>query len=229
MPLVTRSSVSGRIFKQSLEPTDWLDGDLWVDTDTSILSVNNSGTAEAVLDQVLDAQRSAHTIAGSIGEFYEEMMDAAIASDNFAESGMDVTRRLSAETMGSVTTGSLMDKLTGMTSNQAVATSGATITDSSTRNSAAEDITTTLTPTAAGISFWYVFTETLAATIAIVEVSADSGTTFIDPSYNLASLSTFGGGTTSPVMTLGATDRFRWTNPGTTGTYIVDVAGSSLS
>ena len=79
MPLVTRSSVSGRIFKQADEPTDWLNGDLWVDTDTAILSVNNNGTGEEVLDQVLDAPTADHLIANSVGQSIAMMRNTAIA------------------------------------------------------------------------------------------------------------------------------------------------------
>lgn len=54
MPLVTRQAVSGRIFKQADEPTDWTNGDIWVDTDTGQVNVNISGTATAVLTAGLD-------------------------------------------------------------------------------------------------------------------------------------------------------------------------------
>jgi len=48
MPLVTRQANQGRFFVTATEPPDWLDGDLWSDTTTNILKLNNSGTAEAV-------------------------------------------------------------------------------------------------------------------------------------------------------------------------------------
>ena len=45
MPLVTRQVNQGNLFKQDVEPTDWQDGDLWSDTTTNILKLNDSGTA----------------------------------------------------------------------------------------------------------------------------------------------------------------------------------------
>jgi len=49
MPLVTRQANQGNLFVQALEPTaTWNNGDLWVDTDSAELSVNNDGTAERI-------------------------------------------------------------------------------------------------------------------------------------------------------------------------------------
>jgi len=48
MPLVDRFNLR-KIFVQADEPTnEWVDGDVWVDSDTGILSVNVSGTATTV-------------------------------------------------------------------------------------------------------------------------------------------------------------------------------------
>jgi len=44
MPLVTRFADRGSFFRQALVPPNWLNGDLWVDTDNSNLAVNRSGT-----------------------------------------------------------------------------------------------------------------------------------------------------------------------------------------
>lgn len=81
-------------------------------------------TAAVVADAVWDEVRADHTTAATAGEFLQEMMDQAVESDNTTESGLDVIRRISAETMGTVTANSLMAKLTGMTDAQAVATAG---------------------------------------------------------------------------------------------------------
>ncbi len=48
MPLVTRQANQGAIFRQLLEPGEWLNGDLWSDTTASILKLNVSGTATDV-------------------------------------------------------------------------------------------------------------------------------------------------------------------------------------
>jgi len=48
MPLVTRQANQGLIFKQALEPGNWLDGDLWSDTTANRVKFNNNGTAEDI-------------------------------------------------------------------------------------------------------------------------------------------------------------------------------------
>ena len=48
MPLVTRQANQGNLFVEAEEPQTWSNGDLWVDTDTAILSVNRSGTAKRI-------------------------------------------------------------------------------------------------------------------------------------------------------------------------------------
>lgn len=48
MPLVTRQATQGNLFKQDVEPPNWVDGDLWSDTSNNILNRNNNGISEAV-------------------------------------------------------------------------------------------------------------------------------------------------------------------------------------
>ena len=48
MPLVTRTATAGNIYRQSTEPTQWVNGDVWVDTDDSQMYVNDSGTARRI-------------------------------------------------------------------------------------------------------------------------------------------------------------------------------------
>ena len=48
MPLVTRRANQGNLFKQDTEPPDWLNGDLWSDTVTNLLKLNDGGTAKEV-------------------------------------------------------------------------------------------------------------------------------------------------------------------------------------
>lgn len=48
MPLVTRQATTGNLFKQAIEPPNWLNGDLWSDTTTNLLKLNNNGTAEVI-------------------------------------------------------------------------------------------------------------------------------------------------------------------------------------
>lgn len=47
MPLVTRTSVLGNIYKQNTQPVSWVNGDLWIDTSVSPPReyVNDNGTA----------------------------------------------------------------------------------------------------------------------------------------------------------------------------------------
>lgn len=49
MPLVTSSSVQGNLFRQADEPSTWINGDIWVDTDNGTVYVNVNGTATAVI------------------------------------------------------------------------------------------------------------------------------------------------------------------------------------
>lgn len=48
MPYVTRLSTQGNVYRQATEPTGWLNGDLWIDTDDGSVYVNISGTATLV-------------------------------------------------------------------------------------------------------------------------------------------------------------------------------------
>ena len=50
MPLVTRISTQGNIFKDDSEPTIWTNGDLWADSNASprALFINNGGTAKQI-------------------------------------------------------------------------------------------------------------------------------------------------------------------------------------
>ncbi len=48
MPLVTRQVNQGNLFKEALEPTEWLDGDLWSDTTNNTLQINVDGVATSV-------------------------------------------------------------------------------------------------------------------------------------------------------------------------------------
>ena len=48
MPLVTRNSVQGNLFRQDTEPTNWINGDLWVRTTDGAVFSNVNGTATAV-------------------------------------------------------------------------------------------------------------------------------------------------------------------------------------
>ena len=48
MPLVTRQATQGNLFSQAIEPPNWLNGDMWVDTDNANVAVNRSGTAQQI-------------------------------------------------------------------------------------------------------------------------------------------------------------------------------------
>lgn len=48
MPLVTRKVNQGNLFKESVEPQNWQNGDIWSDTDDGIVYVNVSGTAKVI-------------------------------------------------------------------------------------------------------------------------------------------------------------------------------------
>jgi len=73
MPLVQRTTNRGVLFVNDDEPSDWLNGDLWTETDVSPrkVFVNNAGTAE------------------SIGILVE---GASAEADNLYDSGNNTTR-----------------------------------------------------------------------------------------------------------------------------------------
>lgn len=48
MPLVSRTSNQGNLYKQATEPAGWLDGDVWSDTTANTLKNNVNGTATAI-------------------------------------------------------------------------------------------------------------------------------------------------------------------------------------
>jgi len=62
MPLVTRQANQGNLFSQADEPTDWLNGDIWVDTDNSNVFVNNGGSAVQIGIGTLGSASEAVTV-----------------------------------------------------------------------------------------------------------------------------------------------------------------------
>lgn len=48
MPLVSRTSNQGNLFKESSEPAGWQDADLWTDSTNNVLYINDGGTARKV-------------------------------------------------------------------------------------------------------------------------------------------------------------------------------------
>lgn len=68
MPLVTRNAARSSVYRQSTEPTDWLDGDLWVDTSQSppLVKVNDNGTATSLI-----GAESLITYGGNTFELYK--------------------------------------------------------------------------------------------------------------------------------------------------------------
>lgn len=82
MPYVSRTSNIGSLFKQASEPANWVNADLWADTDASprTLYINNNGTALALG-------------VGAVGD-----SETSLATEG-AEAG-GITRRF--ETVGSV-------------------------------------------------------------------------------------------------------------------------------
>jgi len=82
-------------------------------------------SASTIAVAVLDAARSSHVTAGSIGEFFQEMMDQAIQSGHAADSVLDVLRMMLREAIdGAPAAGSIFEKLRGATDNQAFASAG---------------------------------------------------------------------------------------------------------
>lgn len=58
MPLVTRQANQGNLFKQTVEPPNWENGDLWSDISTAppILKINDNGTATEIGTLLINGQ-----------------------------------------------------------------------------------------------------------------------------------------------------------------------------
>lgn len=87
MPLVTRQANRGDIFKQLLEPGDWLNGDLWSDLTANELKLNVTGTATDIghaEDEVQTLTNKTitygdNTISGTLAEFNIAVTDETLA------------------------------------------------------------------------------------------------------------------------------------------------------
>ena len=110
----------------------------------------------------------------------------------------------------------------------------ATITDYADRTSSDENITVTLTPAVGDNYIFNAFGESIPAIIGTVEWSADAGSNFFDPSAelrNLTQVATATGTVLNSPITIHLNDgsRWRYTTPGTVGTYIISSIGTIWS
>ena len=145
---------------------------------------------------VYDTARSSHVIAGTFGEFFQEMMDQAIQSGHTTDSVFDVLRMMLGEAIAASpaansvfenvsrlkstaiasgdTANSIAQKLRGMTDNQAVATTGGlSVANIAVRHSVAQNITTTIQPASGEQHSFLVYRESAPASIASINISVD--------------------------------------------------------
>ena len=109
---------------------------------------------------------------------------------------------------------------------------GLDIANISARTSTSENVTTTITPAAGEQHTFTVYGESLVATIATVEWSANAGSNFFDPGSLLATLEILrlnGSATLSAPIRINSGSRWRYTTAATTGTYIVVRLGAITS
>lgn len=81
MPLVTRFANQGNLYKQTTEPGDWQDGDLWSDTTNDRLYLNINGTATEVGGAVV-ADEVVMPYSTTIGDYSDPT--AAVATSTKA-------------------------------------------------------------------------------------------------------------------------------------------------
>lgn len=122
MPLVTRTTVSGNVYRQATEPSDWQNGDLWVDTDNGQVYVNVNGTATLVQLAAVTANRllvsdSAGVVAASSVTSTEAGYVSGVTSAIQTQLGTKVT---SGGALGTPSSGTLTSctglPITGITS-----------------------------------------------------------------------------------------------------------------
>lgn len=122
MPLVTRTAVSGNIFRQTTEPPDWLNGDIWVDTDNSQCFVNLAGTALQFGAGTLnagdilfsDSDESLATLAKGTADQHLIMNSGATAPEWQTFAGITLTNQRDELTSNFTTTSTSLVDVTGM-------------------------------------------------------------------------------------------------------------------
>ena len=114
MPLVTRQSNQGNLFKEADTP-NWANNDLWVDTDNATLYVNNLGTATAVGSSTVTSQRitlgANWTTTSSI---FSDVTGMAFTADNNTGSSLALFRVVNDPTAGNVGYFQILDNATAI-------------------------------------------------------------------------------------------------------------------
>lgn len=158
-------------------------------------------TAEQIADQVWNEITSGHTVSGSTGQSIGMLRNVAISGD---------------------TSNSLMDRM-----DAAITTRAAIPTGISDVVTASENVTTTYAPSSGEVSvITMVFKTDTVANIATVEFSLNKSV-FIDRwainnGTTMIANDAFG---IHGTMAIDSDSAFRWTNPGTSGSYVVHVGG----
>ena len=114
MPLVTRQANQGNVFNIATEPTDWQDGDLWIDVGQNppILKLNDNGTARPCMWSGILAQGDI-TVANAANEMGRLALGTATQI-------LDVNTGATALEYGGLLTprGSFFSALTGHSNNE---------------------------------------------------------------------------------------------------------------
>lgn len=101
MPLVSRTSNQGNLYKQALEPSGWLDGDIWSDTTTNSVKNNVGGTATAIGASSFSASATV-SYSETIGDYTTPV--AAVATSTAASTAAALWGLLSDQTIENFTT-----------------------------------------------------------------------------------------------------------------------------
>ena len=233
MPLVTRTAVSGNVYRQATEPSDWLNGDLWIDTDNGQAYVNVNGTATLV-------QFSVTSITGQTdltGAAPVATTDELVISDAGVLKKVDVIDVL--ETVSNLTADASPDTAADyvMSWDNSASTvkkvlitdllagaASVTLSNISVRHSVIESVTTTITPAANTHHEFNVYTEaTLPANVTDITISANR-TNDIETAYNLSTSRVYmglgGGAEGGGYVALNDESDMDITTPATAGTYI---------
>ena len=238
MPLVTRTAVSGNVYRQATEPSDWLNGDLWIDTDNGQAYVNVNGTATPM-------QFSVTSITGQTdltGTAPVATTDELVISDAGVLKKVDVIDVL--ETISNLTADASPDTAADyvmswdnsantvkkvLITDLLAGAASVTLSNIAVRHSVAESILTTITPAANTHHIFNVYKEgTLPATVSDITISANR-LDDIELAYGMTTTRSFMGldaGAFAPnEIFLNDESDMDITTPATVGTYIFQRIG----
>lgn len=90
MPLVSRTSNQGNLYKEATTPPNWLDGDLWSDTTANSVKVNVGGIATAV-GATSFSSSAVVSSTSTIGDYTDPVAAVASSTGSASSSALVVT------------------------------------------------------------------------------------------------------------------------------------------